>query len=108
MAAIERETAAMERETAAIAREMAATDSDRARFGTGTTRDRRDVALRSTRVEIDRDARSAWSVWSVWSVPPLCTPGSARARGVLVVRHVGVAGVLVLRHEGVASHKRSE
>ena len=73
MAAIERETAAMERETAAIAREMAATDSDsdRARFGTGTTRDRRDFALRSTRVEIDQDARSAWSVWSVWSVPPL-------------------------------------
>ena len=68
MAAIERETAAMERETAAIAREMAATDSDRARFGTGTTRERRDVALRSTRVEIGQDARSAWSVWSV---PPL-------------------------------------
>ena len=59
-AAMGRETAAMERETAAIARELAATDSsDRARFGTGTTRDWRDVALRSTRVEIDRDARSA-------------------------------------------------
>ena len=71
-AAIERETTATERETAAIGREMAATDSDRARFGTGTTRDRRDVALRSTRAEIDRDARSAWSVWSVWTVPPLC------------------------------------
>ena len=47
---------------------------------------------------------------STWTPVPggARTPGSARARGVLVVRHVGVAGVLVLRHEGVASHKRSE
>ena len=35
------------------------------------------------------------------------TPGSARARGVLALRHVGVAGVLVHRHEGVASTPRA-
>ena len=81
MAAIERETTATERETAAIGREMAATDSDRARFGTGTTRDRRDVALRSTRVEIDQGEIGACSVWSVWSVPPLWTVGCAATSG---------------------------